>query len=417
MSDLTVSTLAVKDVVTRNKGRILGLGEESTSKKADKADTKITRKVLKSSVERDLKTGLAQLDQLRKGDKDNAPVDMSLADFAKEKWGFAPSAEANGTPESFYEALGLRGDQSVESLITLGEINEGYTWLIPELFREAVRLGLRKAPEYKKMIRAEESVKDIKMTMPDIKMSDMQMKKIAEGETIPVGSISFGTKEVKINKIGRGFKITDEAVRYVQLNMVAIAFEDAGVLLGMAQTAMAVQTLIDGDQLDGSDSVAVIGTENANAFIYRDLLRAWIRMQRIGNTPSMMISNEGPALDILELEEFKGFAGGTRLGNLNLSTPIPQNQDYLVHGAVPNNDYLLLLNAAAAMIKLNATALRVETDRIVNRQLDEMYVTMTTGFATLKRDARLILDRSQDYAVAGFPSYMNVDPYESAKID
>lgn len=146
-------------------------------------------------------------------------------------------------------------------------------------------------------------------------------------------------------------------------------------------------------------------------FTYRDMLRAWLRLGRIGRTPSRILSNEGPALDILELDEFKGFAGQTKAPTqLNFDSPIPNVQNYSVHGAMPESDQIMLIDTVNALIKLNAGALRVEADRIVEKGLNATFVTQTTGFATLFRDARLIIDKSVAFGSpdnATFPTWMD----------
>jgi HK97 family phage major capsid protein len=410
--------------VSENKGQAHKRAVEGLQEKQVKG---VSYSQAKERLLADLPSMVSKLNALRKGSKDRLPVDIGLAEFVQEAYGYAPtevSLMANdGTerkilvPESFYAAIGVNPrEHTIERLMTLGEIDAGYRWIIPELFREAVRLGLRKTPVYNNLIRSEEPVSQTKVTMPDIKMSAMTPKVVGEMETISTGTLSFGSKDVKINKYGIGFNISDEAVRYTTLNMVAIALEDAGVRLGLGLDALLIDTLINGDQTSGDD-VAVIGVDNTtNGFVYKDLLRAWIRMSRLGKLPTAMLSNETPALDILLLPEFKGFAGDSRLGNLNLRTPVPQSQDYYVHGAMPNANYLMLVNRDMAAVKLNATGLLVENERVVSRQFDSFYITITTGFATLMRDARLVINKSVAFSGNGFPSWMDVDTEETTSI-
>lgn len=89
---------------------------------------------------------------------------------------------------------------------------------------------------------------------------------------------------------------------------------------------------------------------------------------------------------------------------LNVRTPIPATSNYDIHGAMPADDQIMLIDNRAALVKLNSTALRVESDRIVERQVNGTYITTTTGFANLFNDARLIMDKSLDFAGNGFPS-------------
>lgn len=404
----------IKEAILHNNGAPLADGDTSPKHS-------VTAKLAKQAILGDLRTAMAQLDALRKGSGEQMPIDLSFAEYVQERWGYAatdvqlPNGETMQVPESFLLSLGVNPSTfTVEKLYSLGEIDEGYRWIVPELFREAIRLGLRKSPIYPNLIRQEETVSQTTVKMPDIKMSDMTPRKLGEMETIATGTVAFGSKEVTIKKIGLGIKMSDEVVRYSTLNLLGIALEDMGVLLGMGLDTMAINTLINGDQLDGSDSCGVIGTANGTSFAYRDILKTWIRMQRIGQLPSAIISNEDPALDVLLLPEFKGFEGQTTTQKINLKTPVPTSQDFYIHGAMPDADYLLFVNAMSAMLKLNAVPLRIESERVVSRQLEAVYATLTTGFATLKRDARLIMDKGQTFTA--FPSWFNVDLSELVTI-
>ena len=147
---------------------------------------------------------------------------------------------------------------------------------------------------------------------------------------------------------------------------------------------------------------------------YEDILRAWLRMGRLGRLPNAMLGNEEPAIKVLQLPEFKGFAGDSTTQKIQIKTPVPQSQDFYVHGAMPAANRLMLVDKMSAMIKLNAAAFSVESERIVERQINGTYATLMTGFATLFRDARLVLDGTLDFnAGNGFPSWMDVAAAEN----
>jgi hypothetical protein len=372
---------------------------------------------IRKHISADLKASLAQLDGLRKGDKDNAPIDITLGEFAKERWGYAP--DDRGVATQFLAQLGIDPNQtSVASLMTMSDMDESYRWLIPEIFRDAARLGLRNRPIYPDLIRGEENISQMQLTMPDIKMSDALPKKLNELETITTGTMSFGSKTVKISKMGIGFDISDEAMRYSSLNMLAIYLEDVGALLGMGLDTMMIETIINGDQAGGGDSIATIGVDTTSTLAYKDLVRSWIRMQRIGNRPTAMIAGENLGIDVMLMDEFRQNSGLNNLTpqiSINLKTALPKAQDMYVHGAVPANK-IIMLSKDNGLIKLNSSALRVETERNAKRQFDSFYLTVTTGFATLKRDARLMIDRSLAFGSNGFPAFFDVDARENVSI-
>lgn len=359
----------------------------------------------------DMADAVKQMDAFRKGSQDRRAIDMSLEQFIKAKFGF-------GNVDSFYGVLGIDPSyHTMENLASMATFPEGYRWLLPEVIREAVRLGLRRNPIYPDLIAGEETVSQKKVTMPSVNMSDATPEIVNEAETIPVGTVSFDEKDVKLRKIGTGLFVSDEVQKYVPLNIMSLYLQDAGVKLGLGMDTMAIDVLLNGDDNTGASSAPVIGVTNTTPGItYQDILRIWLRMSRLGRNATGMISAEDAALKILNLEEFKLRQQGTTLKNLNLKTPIPQNADYFLHGAMPSGDKLGFIDNTSALLKLNATGLLVESERIASRQISGTYVTITTGFAKLFRDAFVLLDGTQTIGAAPFPTWMNVSAAENVII-
>lgn len=404
----------VRSTIMENKGESLSSYETKPKKEGLLTFAKVQEALLSN-----MKSAVRQMDALRTGGGVNGalPVDITLEDFARHKFGF-------GSLNSFYQSLGIDPtSKTIHQLQTMPDFNEGYRWLIPEIVREATRLGLRRNPIYPELIAGEEAVSQMSVTMPQINMSAAAMGRVNEAETIPVGSLSFNEKTVRIHKIGTGLKVTDEVSKYVSLAVLSIYLQDAGVKLGLGLDAMAIDVLVNGD--DGhSNSAPVIGVSDTTKGIqYVDILRAWIRMGRIGRLPQGMLSEEEAALHILEMAEFKGANYNNTKQNINLRTPIPANQSYLIHGNMPSptgNDpkkgKLGLYDNTAALLKLNASGLMVESERIAEKQISGTYVTITTGFTKVFRDAFIIIDGNLDFSTNGWPAGMNVNAAENVII-
>ena len=239
--------------------------------------------------------------------------------------------------------------------------------------------------------------------------------KVGVAETIPLGNISYQKKQVSIWKMGRGLRIPYEIRQYVTLNITGIFFQDFGVKLGMGLDAMAIDVLINGEQTDGSASAPVVGVDTVNTTAYKDLLRVWVRMGRLGRTPNAIIGGEDSAIATLNLDEFKKRESGTPEKRLNMKTPVPSVTDYYVHGAVPDEQQIIL-DTTSALIKLNAQPLMIEEKKEVSNQTMEFYASLTTGFSTLFRDARVIVDQNEDIDDTTFPSYMDPTSLETATI-
>lgn len=355
-----------------------------------------------------VKDAIHAMNSMRKNPQN--PVDVSLAQFVQAKWGV--------TMETFYADLGLNANvDTVQNIFTMPD--DSVRWLVPEIIRDALRLGLRKNPIWADLIAAEQQIANPTVTIPSLNMSDAVPRYIGEAETIPTGTISFGQKTLKVRKLGRGIKIPYEVANYVTLNVIAIFLQDFGVKLNLGIDALMISVLINGEQANGSESAPVVGVTTATNFVYKDLLRVWIRMARIGRTPYGIIGGEAAALDTLDLPEFKqGVVGGTNAAGvapnnrLDLKTPIPNRSAYFIHGSMPTNQQMVI-DRSSAIIKYNAQPLLVEEDKIVSKQVLETYASLTTGFGILYRDARVIIDKSLTIGAANFPAYMDVDSLEA----
>lgn len=349
-----------------------------------------------------------QLDAFRQGNNNVLPTDISLSEFVSNRYGL----DLN----DYYEKLGINTKKdTMQNIFSMPD--QSIRWLVPEIIRSAIYLGMKEAPFYPNIIASDQSINGLTAIMPFVNPSDAAPAKVNEAETIPLGTVSFGQKTVKLFKIGKGFKITDEVKNYVSLDVMSIFIRDFGVQLGYALDTLALDVAINGNQADGSESAPVIGVYDSTAGIqYKDLLRVWVRASRLGRGFRTMVGGEDQAIHILDLDEFKNRQSGTTTATLNLKTPVPNSADFYIHPGVPENQ-VLLIDPKAALIKLTARQLTLESERIVSNQTEATYATITTGFSKMYQDAALLLDGSQKFTSAGFPDYMNVDPYLTVQIE
>lgn len=334
------------------------------------------------------------------------PVDVSFADLVQGK--------LNMSLDTFYNQLGI--DPNMDTIQNITSINDlDVRWIIPEIYREALLLGYRDAPIWPNIIASEENTAGLSQIIPAINMSDAAPRKVGEGETIPLGTMSYGQKKFSIYKVGRGISLTYEVLQYASLNVVKLFLADFGLKMGHAFDTLAIDCLINGDQTDGSESSPVVGITTPGTKAYKDFLRIWIRLARLGRKPSVLIGGEAAGLLTLDLTEFKTPVTGTPQHTLTMKTPVPTGASYFIHGNVPDH-HEIILDPNKAMIKFNAQPMKVESERIVSNQTEAFYATVTSGFARMFRDAAVIMDDSKNIAAAGFPTYLDVDPYQLVDI-
>lgn len=329
-------------------------------------------------------------------------VDVTLKSYLGDLW-------PDMTPERFYEELGVSvSGQTVNKMIETSELSR---WLLPELFRDAIRKGLNYAPFHPNLVAINENINGMALTMPALDYSgdaSVALRDHTEAATISEGTIRWSEKQVSIRKKARGLRQTYEALMFVPVNLAAVYFEDMGTRLGADLDKDAINVLINGDQADASEAATVMGTTTgvASTFAYTDLVRAWVRMQRIGRPTTAMVMDEASALVVLDMEAFKRtYAGGeARVPvQFNWRTPLPGTQDIYVHSTVPVNK-IVLVDTTKALAQLTAMPLLIESDKIVNRQVLGEFASIITGFANIFTDARLVLDLASTVAANAGPS-------------
>jgi len=347
------------------------------------------------------------LDEARAGSDRARPVDIQFSELVEAKWGISEN--------DLFSKLGV--NPKVDTMANIFAMpDQNIRWVVPEIIRAAVSLGMKEAPFYPNLIAADQPISGLSAIMPYINTSDAAPAKVNEAETIPLGTISYGQKSVNLFKVGKGIKITDEVKNYVSLDVLSIFLRDFGIQLGYSMDTLALDVLINGNKLDGSESISAVGVKTTGTLAYRDLLRIWIRAARMGRNFTNLIGGEESALDILDLPEFKNRQQGTTDARLLLKTPVPNSANFFIPAGVPDNS-VMLLDKSAAMIKLTAQQLKLESERIASNQTSSVYASLTTGFSKMYQDASLLLDSSKAFSTNGFPEFMEVDPFLNIAIE
>ena len=341
-------------------------------------------------------------------DKLSSKRDVTLLEYLSTY--FPEGNDKNGVFEMshLYNELGI--NPNVMTIQQLIDLDQDSRWLVPEIFRDAIRKGIRTAPFYPKLIVDSETVAQPQVNMPYLELSDAEPGTVNEGEDPNKGSVSYGYKTVKIVKNMINVEITYEAIQYSTINLLSIFLQDVGTKFGMKLNNSLIDIAINGDQDDGSENAAVVGIENTTTgLLFKDLLYSWIRGSRLGRLYSSMIAGEVMANKILNLTEFKEKQAGTTQQNISVNELLPNQSQLYVSAQVPDNQ-VILVDPRAAFVQLTSSPLLVEGDQLVNKQIKETVVSITTGFANVFRDARHIIDASLTNAYGGgsndFPSFM-----------
>lgn len=303
-----------------------------------------------------------------------------------------------------YSELGVNPD--IMTVANLIDLDQDSKWLTPEIFRDAIRKGFRTSPFYNQLTAASVNVAQPQVNMPHIDLSDAEPQPTQEAENISKGKITYGNKTVEIGKEAIGIDITYEAIQYTTINLMTIFLQDIGVKLGHRLNAKLIDIAINGDQADASEVAAVIGVNNVVLGLqYEDILKVWIRGSLLGRNYIAMIANETMAGKILALKEFKEKQQGTSEKAIAVNGTLPSQAKLYISTKVPDNQ-VIFVDPQYAFVQLTAAPLMVEGEKIVSKQISSAYASITTGFANIFREARVIIDESIPYVGNEFPDWM-----------
>lgn len=394
---------------------------------------------VRETVEESLVDFTKQVQNIRRGlarDKRERVIpayDISLSEAVREYFGFKDvtqflsSLDVKGKQHSI-QHLGQRfGVQSInaiemENLLidhsqkTLSfanpmgttEIDSTYRFIIPEVFTNAIRLGYQHASLHQNWISSTQNLSQDTLKMPFILRGDGMPSKVNEGANIPMGSIAFGKKDVSVFKIGTGFKITDELLMASTLDLLSIFLQEVGNDMAIGADSQAFSVLINGEQADGSESAPVVGVlVTANGFTYKDIKKVFTRMKRLNQPASRIVAGEDDGIDITGIDKFEGYQGVSKLASIRSIIGVPEVFD--IDTYVLPASKILYVNKDRAMIKLQYRGMMTEKRRNPQNQTEELYISDWINFAIVKRDARVIQDKSVTIVASPFPSYMDVD--------
>lgn len=312
---------------------------------------------------------------------------------------------ANLTANSLNDSL--KSYSQFDALATTNGIPSDYNFIIPELILAAVRLDYDASSLHQGWIATTQPITQDEITMPFIKKGNAIARKVGEGESIEFGSISFGKKKASVFKVGIGFKITDELIERSSLDMIFTFLGEVGVDMSICADYEAYRVLVNGEQASNAESAPVIGVYTLNTFSFKDIKRGASRLRRLKRIPDTIITGEDDGIDITSLPEFQGFNGGNKLATISSILGVPDTLKNDVYTVNPNQ--IMLLDSTKAMAKLQYGSMKMEERRNPQTQENEIFVSDHVGFAIIRRDARLIIDKSVLFSAQGFPAYMDID--------
>lgn len=297
--------------------------------------------------------------------------------FVQALEGLDPSAQYAETPLAGLDAyerqlkrfdIRISGPQCdrVEKFFTSTES----AVLFPEFVRRAVQQGMDAAMLSE--ITAVETHTDSSQYLGcTITETDSYSTSVSQSNALKASTILEASSALTLNKYGRAVKASYEAVRQQRLDVFAVFLRSVGMQLAQALMQQAITTL--------TASAGSSSTKAGSTLAYSDLAALYGKFTTY-NMNTLLVSPKVAAtiLAMTEMEDVVSVEQAqVRLPFGTILCKVPQMSDSVIIG----------LDKNFAMEMVTGSNLILETDRLIESQLDLITVSLQCGFRVLMKDA------------------------------
>jgi len=289
----------------------------------------------------------------------------------------------------FERDINLRKD-SVEKFYRTAEDSV----LFPEFINRNVRIGIaglgKKDVVLDDLIATETPIDSgvYETVQAEFDTKKIDFKKIAEGAPFPTVTMSTGKQSIRLAKIGVAVDATYEVLRRMKLPLLSIHMQLIGKRLAKKMVAYAVYVLVNGD---GNSNPA---GETEAALSYVNLLGWMLDMDQW--EPTVWFAKKAMLKEVLVLDEFKD----TRLFDTAktgaLATPFGFDmKKFNWSETTLGDDQVFQVDKSAALeLVKEAGAELIETDKVIDKQIEKTVVSQVIGFAKIFTEAAMIFKKA-----------------------
>lgn len=217
----------------------------------------------------------------------------------------------------------------------------------------------------------------------------IDFRRVTEGAPFPTVAISSGKETIKLAKIGIGLDASYEVIRRMKLPLMAIHMQLIGQRLAKRMVAYAMYNIINGD---GNDNAAP--QTDPLAVSYDNLLDFFLDMEEWEAT--VWAAKKTLLKTILKLDEFKDPMLYDTAKTGELAKTFGYNIKRFNWTETTLGDDMLVAvakNAALEMIKESGAEL-IETDKVIDRQIEKTVISQVLGFSRIFQKAAYIFKKA-----------------------
>ena len=256
--------------------------------------------------------------------------------------------------------------------------------LFPEYVARAVKQGMKNAAPLSEIVAATTVIDNLDYRSISVSPLTLSANPVSEGGLLPQTDIRTNPNLVSLKKHGRLLTASYESIKYQRLDIFTVTLRQIGAYIARELFNDAVYVLVNGD---GGDNAAETVSADSQTLTYGSLIKLWANI-----APYQLNTILAPTAlmqQLLNMSEMKDANAGLDFhGTGKMITPLGAN---LVHAPSLASNKILGLDKNCALEMIQSGGIVVDSDKLIDRQIDKAAVSCTAGFSKIFSDSAKIL--------------------------
>ncbi|MEG0614348.1 MAG: hypothetical protein RR540_01220 [Oscillospiraceae bacterium] len=253
--------------------------------------------------------------------------------------------------------------------------------LFPEFIKRAVKQGMESAV-LNEIVAAKSTTSAVDYRGMNVvpEANKPYSTATVSGTAMPETAIGLSTTLVNMVKYGRVISTSYEAIRQQRLDAFAVTLKSIG-----GQISRAVANAAIGVLKEGLTAKTIVGT----TFNYAELVGFWGAFENYDLTT--IIASPKTMAQILSFDQMK-YSYDDYMATGIIKTPFGAT---LIKSSTIADDLIIGLDKKYALEMVTSSDVILETDKLIDRQVDRIAISVTTGFSKIISDAVMTLDTTK----------------------
>ena len=256
--------------------------------------------------------------------------------------------------------------------------------LFPEYVARAVKQGMQNAAPLSEIVAATTAIDNLDYRSISVSPLTVSSDPVSEGGLLPQTDIRTNSNLVSLKKHGRLLTASYEAIKYQRLDIFTVTLRQIGAYIARELFNDAVYVLVNGD---GGNNAAETVSADSQTLTYGSLIKLWANI-----APYQLNTILAPTAlmqQLFTMSEMKDANAGLDFhGTGKMITPLGAN---LIHAPSLASNKIIGLDKGCAIEMIQSGGISVDSDKLIDRQLDKAAVSCTAGFSKIFSDSAKIL--------------------------